>query len=215
MPDRPLSPTAMAAPGTPFVVSAPSGAGKTSLVAALVQRLPGVMTSVSTTTRAPRPGEQDGVHYHFTTPEAFARDATAGAFLEQAEVFGNHYGTPRGWLEARLTEGWDVVLDIDWQGARAVRAALPQTLSVFILPPSLPELERRLVGRGQDSPAVVTRRMAAARDQARHYDEFDYLVVNGDFDQALDDLVAIVRAARLARARQQQAQRPLLDSLLA
>lgn len=208
------SPPEPTAPGTPFVVSAPSGAGKTSLVADLVAQVPGVIPSVSTTTRAPRPGEEDGVHYHFVSPEAFARDAAAGAFLEEAEVFGNRYATPRAWIEARLAEGLDVVLDIDWQGARSVRAALPGVVSVFILPPGLEELRRRLEGRGQDSPEVVARRMAEARDQARHWNEFDYVVVNGEYADALADLTAVVRSARLARARQGTRHAGLLASLL-
>ncbi|ROR34137.1 guanylate kinase [Inmirania thermothiophila] len=204
----------MSAAGTLFVVSAPSGAGKTSLVRALVERTEGLVLSVSHTTRPPRPGEVDGVHYHFVDEAAFLRMVEAGAFLEHAEVFGNRYGTARETVERELRAGRDVLLEIDWQGARQVRAAMPAAVGVFILPPSREELERRLRGRGQDSEEVIARRMAAAEAELSHYAEYDYLVVNDAFAQALDDLSAIVRCHRLRTARQRRALAGLLAGLV-
>ena len=178
-----------------IVLSAPSGAGKSSLARALVKAEPSVRLSVSHTTRAPRPGEVDGVDYHFVGRREFEAMVHAGAFLEHARVFDRYYGTSRDALRAVLSRGHDVVLDIDWQGARQVREAFSDTVSVFILPPSLDALRSRLVARGQDSAAVVDRRMRAARSELEHYDEFDHVVVNHDFDRALDALRAIVRGA--------------------
>jgi len=200
--------------GTLYVVSAPSGAGKTSLVRALVERVPGLSLSVSHTTRRPRPGEEDGVHYHFVDLETFERMAAEGAFLEHAWVFGHRYGTSRAWVEGRLAEGVDVILEIDWQGARQVRAALPEAVGVFILPPSLEVLEQRLRGRGQDSEEVIRRRLAEAVEEMAHYAEYDYVVVNEVFEEALADLEAIVRARRLALDRQRRRLEPLLAALL-
>ena len=178
--------------GTLFVLSAPSGAGKSSLAKALVERTPGLAVSVSHTTRAPRPGERDGVHYHFVDRERFAAMAEAGEFLEYAQVFDNFYGTSRRAVEDLLAQGRDVLLDIDWQGARRIKALVPTTRTIFILPPSIQALEQRLRTRGQDNEATIARRMRDAVAELSHYSEFDHLVVNDDFDAALADLAAIV-----------------------
>jgi len=188
--------------GTLYVISAPSGAGKTSLVKALLERLGGITVSVSHTTRAPRPGEQDGVDYHFIDKERFEVLVAAGEFLEHAQVFDNYYGTRRATLVERLEAGEDVILEIDWQGARQVFEAFPQAIKVFILPPSREALYERLQGRGQDNEAVIRRRMADAVTEMRHYDEYHYLVINDDFTTALADLEALFRAQRLHRVPQ-------------
>jgi guanylate kinase len=179
-------------PGTLLILSAPSGAGKTSLAKALVQQVPDTMISVSHTTRAPRPGERDGVDYFFVTREDFEAMAAAGRFLEHARVFDNYYGTSRDAVERWLAEGKNVILDIDWQGARHIREQMPRAVSVFILPPSREVLESRLRGRGQDSDEVIARRMRDAVSEMRHYDEFDVVVENDDFDAALADLRAVL-----------------------
>ncbi len=202
-------------PGTLFVVSAPSGAGKTSLVRALLERDPGVVLSVSHTTRDPRPGERDGDHYHFVDAATFSRMCEEGAFLEHATVFGNSYGTSRAAVEERLERGRDVVLEIDWQGARQVRAQLPASVGVFVLPPSLEQLRERLRARAQDDAEVIDARMQAAVREIAHWQEYDYLVVNDDFQRALGDLAAIVTASRLGQPAQRRRLRPLLDRLLA
>ena len=176
-----------------LVLSAPSGAGKSSLARALADADPRVALCVSHTTRPPRPGEVDGVHYHFVGRREFEAMADAGEFLEHARVFDRYYGTSRGALRAGLARGRDVVLDIDWQGARLVREAFPEAVSVFILPPSIEALRSRLVGRGQDSAEAVERRMRDARADIGHYGEFDHVVVNDDFGQTLADLRAILR----------------------
>ncbi len=176
-----------------FILSAASGTGKTSLASALVQNVSGVETSVSHTTRKPRPGEQDGVHYHFVDRAAFDAMVARGEFLEHATVFGNSYGTSRNEVENRLRQGKGVVLDIDWQGARSVKRLMPEAVSIFILPPSREVLAQRLVDRGQDSPDVIARRMHEAISEMSHYMEFDYIVVNDEFDLALADLQRIVR----------------------
>ncbi len=194
-------PTASAL-GALFIVAAPSGAGKTSLVRALAADDPAVRLSVSYTTRPPRPGEHDGEHYHFVTRERFQAMVAADAFLEWAEVHGNCYGTGREWVETQLAAGCDVILEIDWQGAQQVRGRFAGTVGIFVLPPSLAVLEARLRGRGTDSEAVIARRLANAREELRHVDEFDYVIVNDRFDAALADLKAIVRAQRCARRRQ-------------
>jgi guanylate kinase len=199
--------------GSLFVVSAPSGAGKTSLVRALLEADSGVQVSVSHTTRARRPGEEDGVHYHFVDRPSFERLVGEGAFLEHARVFDNHYGTSRADIEQRLARGRDVILEIDWQGARQVRERLPYAVSVFILPPSAEALEERLRGRGQDSDEIIARRLAEARAELSHYGEFDYLVVNDDFDTALAELRAIVAARRLRRTAQARRHAGLLAAL--
>ena len=171
-----------------FVLSAPSGAGKSSLARALVDAEPSVRLSVSHTTRAPRPGEIDGVDYHFVGKREFEVMVQAGAFLEHAWVFDRYYGTSWEAVRSELSRGHDVVLDIDWQGARQVREAFADTVSVFILPPSIGALRSRLTGRGQDSAGIIDHRMRAARSELEHYDEFDYIVVNDDFERTLDAL---------------------------
>ena len=178
--------------GTLFVLSAPSGAGKSSLAKALVECTPGLAVSVSHTTRAPRPGERDGVHYHFVDRARFQAMVEAGEFLEHAQVFDNFYGTSRRAVEDLLAHGRHVLLDIDWQGARRIKALMPNTRTIFILPPSIAALEQRLRTRGQDSEATIARRMRDAVAELSHYPEFDHLVVNDDFARALGDLCAIV-----------------------
>lgn len=173
------------------MLSAPSGAGKSSLAKALAAD-PRFAVSVSHTTRAPRPGEQDGVHYHFCDRATFARMVEAGAFLEHAEVFGNRYGTSRQAVESLLAADRYVLLDIDWQGARRIKALMPEAMTIFILPPSLEALEQRLRGRGQDSEEVIMRRMREARAEISHYGEFDYVIVNDAFDAALEDLRSLI-----------------------
>jgi guanylate kinase len=200
--------------GTLLIIAAPSGAGKTSLVNALVSALPGVVVSVSHTTRAPRPREQNGVHYHFVDHDAFALMADTDQFLEHAQVFDQRYGTARAAVETQLAQGLDVILEIDWQGARQVRACMPDCLSIFILPPSREALEARLRTRAQDSDETIARRMRAAVAEMRHYAEFDYLVVNDDFEQALAALKAIVLASRQRQVSQAERQRELLRRLL-
>lgn len=201
--------------GLLFTISAPSGAGKTSLVKALVERNPLVRISVSHTTRAKRPGEVDGRDYHFVSAEEFMKRVNAGGFLEHAEVYGNYYGTSQQAADELLGRGYDVILEIDWQGAAQVRRLRPETVSVFILPPSRAVLEQRLLGRGQDSEAVIARRLAAAREEISHYGESDYLIVNEDFEQALSELETVVRSQRLRREYQQQRFVELIRQLLA
>jgi guanylate kinase len=201
--------------GTLYIFSAPSGAGKTSLVKALIETAQNLVVSVSHTTRAMRPGEEDGVHYHFIDIPTFQHMVEANQFLEHAQVFDNFYGTSQSAIEQRLAEGLDVILEIDWQGARQVRHRIAGSVSVFILPPSRAELERRLSGRGTDSPEVVARRMRDAVSEMQHYDEYDYLVINDDFQLALADLRSIISSERLHLARQQQAHGELLSELLA
>ncbi|HYN76742.1 MAG TPA: guanylate kinase [Lamprocystis sp. (in: g-proteobacteria)] len=188
--------------GILFIISAPSGAGKTSLVRALLERDPHLGLSVSATTRPPRPGEQDGVHYHFSDIATLRAQIAAGNFLEHAEVFGHLYGTRATDVRSGLGPGRGLILEIDWQGARQVRQQLPAAVAVFILPPSTAELERRLRGRGTDSAEVIARRLAQARDEMAHWGEYDYLVINDRFDAALTDLQAIVAAERLRAGRQ-------------
>ncbi len=199
--------------GNLYIVSAPSGAGKSSLVQALVAGDDRLRLSISYTTRPPRPGEEDGVHYHFVSRETFLEMLERGLFLESAEVYGNFYGTSQPWIEAQMAQGHDVLLEIDWQGAAQVRRLIPSAIGIYILPPSLEELQRRLCRRGQDSPEVIARRLAAAREDMSHALEYDYLVVNERFELALDDLRAIVRSQRLTVARQQTALADLLRQL--
>jgi guanylate kinase len=187
--------------GILFVVSAPSGAGKTSLVAALLENDPRLSLSVSYTTRARRPGEINGSHYHFIDRAGFEEMVAAGAFVEYARVFDNAYGTAEAMLRETLERGQDLLLEIDWQGARQVRERFPDAVSIFIVPPSLSALEQRLRGRGQDSDAVIRDRMGKAQDELSHWAEYGYLVVNEDFDQALSDLECIVTAERSRAAR--------------
>lgn len=200
--------------GTLYIISAPSGAGKTSLVKALVDTIPGLSISVSHTTRPRRDGEVDGVDYHFVDAEAFQAMADAGDFLEHAEVFGNAYGTARSSVEAQLRAGTDVILEIDWQGAQQVRQALPDAVSIFILPPSREELDRRLRSRGKDSEDVIARRLREAQGEMSHYHEYDYLVVNDAFGHALEELVAVVRARRLRLSAQRARLAATLQDLL-
>ena len=201
--------------GTLYIVSAPSGAGKTSLVKALIDNQPQIRVSVSHTTRGMRPGETDGVNYHFVAREAFLAMLERDDFLEHAEVFGNLYGTSQRWVEQTLAAGYDLILEIDWQGAQQVRRLMPEAKSVFILPPSQEALRQRLTNRGQDSDEVIERRMREAVSEMSHYVEYDYLVINDDFTHALEDLKAIFRSNQLRQDRQQQRHEQLLDELLA
>ena len=201
-------------PGNLYIVSAPSGAGKTSLVQALMAALDNLCVSISHTTRPGRPGEIDGVNYHFVTPEQFAQMLNEGAFLESAQVFGNHYGTSQQWVRDTLATGSDVILEIDWQGAQQVRRLMPEATSIFILPPSLTALQERLNKRGQDPAAVIAQRMAAAISEMSHYAEADYLLINDQFDTALQELRAILIAGRLRIAKQQLRQAQRLAELL-
>ena len=197
-----------------FVISAPSGAGKTSLVRALMEREADLRFSVSYTTRAQRPGERHGQHYFFVTPEIFQRMIRDGAFLEHARVFDNFYGTARAQVQELLEQGHGVVLEIDWQGARQVRTAMPESIGIFILPPSRAELERRLRGRGTDSETVIRRRLADAATDMSHWDEFDFVVVNDDFAAALERLSEIVRGRGEASSARRPGLRPVIASLI-
>jgi guanylate kinase len=188
--------------GLLFVISAPSGAGKSTLIQALVRDDPGLRLSVSYTTRAPRPGEAEGREYHFVDDQAFLAMRERGEFLESAEVHGHRYGTAHAALARALDAGFDLVLEIDWQGAQQVRLLMPESIGVFILPPSLSELERRLRARGQDTEPVIRRRMENARAEVAHAPEFKYAIINNDFETARQDLAAVVRAERLAVSRQ-------------
>ena len=200
--------------GTLFIVSAPSGAGKTSLVRALLERLDGLQVSVSHTTRTMRPGELDGVNYHFVEVASFEAMIERGDFFEHARVFDNYYGTSRPAVQALLAAGTDVILEIDWQGARQVREQVADAESVFILPPSLATLRERLSSRATDDASVIERRMGDAVSEMSHYDEYDHVIINDDFATALGDLEALVRAARSRLARVREAQAPLLQALL-
>ncbi len=190
--------------GNVFIVTAPSGAGKTSLVRALLARDALVHLSVSYTTRTPRKGEEDGRDYHFVSPERFAALLEAGEFLESAQVYGNHYGTSEAWIRQQIARNEDVLLEIDWQGAQQVRRLFPDAIGIFILPPSLAVLEQRLRHRGQDDDETVARRLAAAREDISHALEFDYVIINDAFDVALTDLASVVRAERLRVAAQER-----------
>jgi guanylate kinase len=202
--------------GTLYIVSAPSGAGKSSLIAALLETNPtyAMKVSISHTTRGKRPGEEDGVHYHFVEKAYFEDLIGKGEFLEYAEVFGNYYGTSRAWIEQNLDKGIDIFLDIDWQGAQQIREQMPLAKSVFILPPSKDELERRLNARGQDSQEVIAKRMSEAQSEISHYNEYDYLIVNDDFDVALMDFKAIIRAERIKQIKQAAKYSSMLKDLL-
>lgn len=203
--------------GTLYILSAPSGAGKSSLINALLSDVSKseVQLSISHTTRNPRPGEENGVHYYFTHHDEFKALIEKGHFLEWAEVFGNYYGTSLPMIEQNLEKGIDVFLDIDWQGARQIRAKLPNVKTIFILPPSRAELERRLVGRGQDSAETIAKRMAEAVSEMSHYNEFDYVIVNDDFQTALGELKAILTAERLKQNLQAVRHQGLINELLA
>ena len=199
--------------GNIFIICAPSGAGKTSLVAELLRRDRGVSLSVSHTTRAPRPGERDGRDYHFVPRPTFEAMIGRGEFLESADVHGNLYGTSQGWIDEQRARDVDIVLEIDWQGAQQVRKLIADAIGIFILPPSLAALRRRLNDRGQDSTAVIERRLQAAQGEIAHLAEFDYVIVNHNFDDAVEDLVSIVRAARLRTASQVSRHSDLINSL--
>lgn len=205
------------AKGNLFILSAPSGAGKSSLITALLKHDSSrtMQVSVSTTTRDARPGEVDGQHYHFVSKKSFEQQIKRGAFYEYAEVFGNYYGTSEQAIDDQLEQGIDVFLDIDWQGAQQVRMKKPEVTTIFIAPPSRKELENRLRGRGQDSEEVIADRMAQAQSECSHYQEFDYIIVNDDFDQATQDLITIVNNQRLKRSQQTIIHQDLFKDLLA
>lgn len=200
--------------GTLYVISAPSGAGKTSLVKALLDRQPTLSVAVSHTTRAPRAGEQDGVNYFFVSKEKFVEMLEQNAFLEYATVFNNYYGTASFWVEESLNNGQDLILEIDWQGAQQVRKLIPDAKLIFILPPSRDILKQRLVQRGQDTDEVINHRMSQAINEISHYVEFDYLIVNDDFEKALGDLESIISSQRLNCLRQREKLQDLLKDLL-
>lgn len=200
--------------GTLFIFSAPSGAGKTSLVNALLNTTSHIGVSVSHTTRAPRPGEENGTAYHFVSHAEFQQMVDAGAFLEHAQVFDNYYGTSQRWVESELAAGRDVILEIDWQGAQQVRHLMPDAVSVFIAPPSIAALRERLQGRGQDNEATINRRMQDARSEMSHYGEYDYLIINDEFDNTLAELRAIIIARRHRIEAQQARHADTLTSLL-
>jgi len=189
-------------PGTLIIITAPSGAGKTTLVSGLLERDSNVQLSISYTTRDPRPGEQEGREYHFVDVPTFRALRDRGEFLEWAEVHGNYYATSRVWIKEQITSGRDILLEIDWQGAQQVRKAFPDTVGVFVLPPSLEALEERLRGRATDNDDVISRRLLGARGEMRHVGEFDYVILNNELPVAIDDLVAVVRASRLRYANQ-------------
>jgi guanylate kinase len=199
------------ASGNLFVVVAPSGAGKTTLVDALLKREPNIHLSPSWTTRSPRPGEKDGVDYFFVTREKFEEMIGKEEFLEHANVYGNYYGTSRKWIEGELAGDHDVLLEIDWQGAQQLRKLFPHMVGIFILPPSLEELRKRLKSRGKDSPEAIDKRMASARHEISHVLEFEYIIVNENFEVALADLIGVVRAARVSRAQQAVRLAALID----
>jgi len=197
--------------GLLFIVSAPSGAGKTSLVHALLAADAGVKLSISHTTRQPRPGEQDGRDYHFVTHAIFEQMVERGEFLESAYVHGNYYGTSEAWVRDQRHAGASILLEIDWQGAQQVRRRIPDAIGIFVLPPSLEVLEQRLRSRAQDGAEVIARRLQAARDEISHAGEFDYAIINDTFDEAAQDLRAVIRAARLRTAVQIAANPRLLE----
>lgn len=199
--------------GNIFIVAAPSGAGKTTLVSALLAADSNVRLSVSYTTRAPREGERHGTDYHFVSREEFVAMIGRGEFLEHAEVYGNFYGTSERWIREQLAKGQDILLEIDWQGAQQVRKLFPQAISVFVLPPSLETLERRLRGRAKDSEDAIQRRMQSAQEEIRHVDEYDYVIVNEYIDEAVRDIISLVRAARLRIGSQMERHTTLIAEL--
>lgn len=200
--------------GNLYVVAAPSGAGKTTLVGLLLAQEPAVRLSISYTTRAPRPGEEHGRQYHFIDTATFREMIDREEFLEWAEVHGNFYGTSQKWIADQLAAGHDVLLEIDWQGAQQVRKLFPQAIGIFILPPSMEELTRRLTGRGTDSADVIARRLAAAQAEMRHVGEFDYVIINDQLAQALEELLAVVRASRLSFGAQRVRHAALFERLI-
>lgn len=198
--------------GQLYIISAPSGAGKSSLLNALMTQLPRVKLSISTTTRDPRPGEVDGEHYHFISVPDFEQQVQAQAFYEYAQVFDNYYGTSKPWVQSQLEQGYDVILEIDWQGAQQMRKQLDAVLTVFILPPSVEALQQRLQQRGQDSDDVIAKRMNEARSEMSHYNEYDYVIINDQFEQAVDEIKAVFLANRVSLAK--QTANPLLIQLI-
>jgi guanylate kinase len=204
----------MSKAGTLYIVSAPSGAGKTTLVGALLKNMPDIKASISHTTRPMRPGEKEGVNYHFVSEEMFLSLINKEAFLEHAQVFNHFYGTSKEWVEKTLSEGIDVILEIDWQGAEQIRDLIPESKSIFILPPSLEALEERLIKRGQDDPIVIKRRLAAAKEEISHYMMADYLLINDGFDETLVEFNSIILHERLKLQSQKQKNLNLLNSLL-
>ena len=201
--------------GTLFIIAAPSGAGKTTLVKALCRQLPGLRVSVSCTTRPRREGEQNGIDYHFIDEATFRDMAARGLFLEHEQVFGHFYGTPRIWVEEQLNQGIDVILEIDWQGARDVRARMPGTISLFVLPPSYAALEERLRNRGKDGEEVIRRRMQDALGELSHHREFDYLIINSDLETALEEMASIIEAVRSGNRPSWPDRSDFADSLIA
>ena len=199
--------------GTLYILSAPSGAGKTSLVSKLIETDAALCTSISHTTRTRRNEEVNGVNYHFISTETFAQMANKKAFLEQAEVFGNHYGTDETWVNTQLNTDTDVILEIDWQGARQIRKRKPEAVFIFILPPTKETLRKRLNQRAQDDEQIIDKRMAQATEEMSHFTEYDYIVINDQFDKALSELQSIVTARRLTLSRQQKNQAVLLEKL--
>ena len=204
----------MSKAGTLYIVSAPSGAGKTTLVGALLKNMPDIKASISHTTRPMRPGEKEGINYHFVSEETFLSLINKEAFLEHAQVFNHFYGTSKEWVEKTLSEGIDVILEIDWQGAEQIRDLIPESKSIFILPPSLEALEERLIKRGQDDPIVIKRRLDAAKEEISHYMMADYLLINDGFDETLVEFNSIILHERLKLQSQKQKNLNLLNSLL-
>jgi guanylate kinase len=200
--------------GTLYIISAPSGAGKTSMISKLLETLTDAEMAVSHTTRQAREGEVDGKHYHFISADEFLNDVHENKFLEHANVFGNHYGTSKKAVDTLLEKGVDVILEIDWQGADQVRGLMPEALSIFILPPSKTELERRLRGRGTDSDEVIAKRLGQSCADITHYDEFDYVVINDDFDESVKQLGSIFHANRATLEKQMQKNQALIDELV-
>jgi guanylate kinase len=200
--------------GTLYVISAPSGCGKTSLVGCLLRSTQRLCVSVSHTTRPPRPGERPGIDYHFVDKAYFEQLIASHALLEYAEVFGYYYGSSANWIQEKLQSGLDVILEIDWQGAQQIRKQFPSAVTIFILPPSWETLESRLQQRGQDKPAIIKTRLQEAKAEVAHYAEYDYLIVNTHFDQAVSDLQTILQAKRLRQCQQQHQLRALLQTLL-
>jgi guanylate kinase len=200
--------------GTLFIISAPSGAGKTSLVKALLENDPQLQVSVSYTTRNPRPQEINGIHYHFVTIPNFQAMLEKNTFLEYAKVFDNYYGTSKDWLEQQLKQGKDIILEIDWQGAQQVRAKMPESVNIFILPPSKNALKQRLKNRAQDSEEIIARRMRDAVSEMQHYHEFDYVVINDDFSIAFNELQSIIKSQRLRLENQQSCFKEQINQLI-
>jgi guanylate kinase len=199
--------------GSLIIISAPSGTGKTSLVSSVCRELPNLQKSISHTTRDKRVGEKDGQHYHFVNKDQFNDMMAKGTFLEHAEVFGNLYGTSRDWVTATTQRGTDVILEIDWQGAQQIRKKMPDVVSIFILPPSDTVLRQRLIGRNQDDAQKIIQRLAQAKTEVSHYNEYDYLIVNDDFELALQQLIAVISSVRLRVARQAKVCQQLITQL--